>query len=51
MFGHSGGPQGFGGPGGFDGGGFEDIFGDIFEGFFWWWKRTVTCRIRYRPTI
>ena len=34
MFGHSGGPQGFGGTGGFDGGGFEDIFGDIFEGFF-----------------
>ncbi|MDA0738156.1 MAG: molecular chaperone DnaJ [Nitrospirae bacterium] len=37
MFGHSGGPQGFGGPEGFSGGaggGFGDIFGDIFEDFF-----------------
>jgi len=36
MFGHSGGPQGFGGAGGFSGagGGFGDIFGDIFEDFF-----------------
>ncbi|MGB0911273.1 MAG: molecular chaperone DnaJ [Nitrospirales bacterium] len=32
MFGHSGGPQGFGGGEGH--GGFEDVFGDIFEGFF-----------------
>ncbi len=35
MFGHSGGPQGFGGPEGFDfGRGFGDVFGDIFEDFF-----------------
>jgi len=37
MFGHAGGPQGFGGAEGFDfgrGGGFSDIFGDIFEDFF-----------------
>ena len=37
MFGHAGGPQGFGGAEGFDfgrGGGFGDIFGDIFEDFF-----------------
>ena len=35
MFGHSGGPQGFGGAEGFDfGRGFDDVFGDIFEGFF-----------------
>ena len=33
MFGHAGGPQGFGGPEGF-GGGFGDVFGDIFEDFF-----------------
>ena len=35
LFGHSGGPQGFGGAEGFDfGRGFGDIFGDIFEDFF-----------------
>lgn len=35
MFGHSGGPQGFGGAEGFDfGRGFGDVFGDIFEDFF-----------------
>ena len=35
MFGHSGGPQGFGGAEGFGaGGGFSDVFGDIFEDFF-----------------
>ncbi len=35
MFGHSGGPQGFGTEGfDFGRGGFEDVFGDIFEGFF-----------------
>ena len=35
MFGHTGGPQGFGGADGFDfGRGFDDVFGDIFEGFF-----------------
>ena len=33
MFGHAGGPQGVGGPEG-RGGGFDDIFGDIFENFF-----------------
>ncbi|MCA9472201.1 MAG: molecular chaperone DnaJ [Nitrospirales bacterium] len=35
MFGHTGGPHGFGGAEGFDfGRGFDDVFGDIFEGFF-----------------
>lgn len=35
MFGHTGGPQGFGGAEGFDfGRGFGDVFGDIFEDFF-----------------
>jgi len=35
MFGHSGGPHGFGGAEGFGaGGGFTDVFGDIFEDFF-----------------
>jgi len=55
MFGHVGGPQGFGG--GFEGfdvgrGGFGDVFNDIFEDFFWRRRpRETPRRARIGPAV